>query len=141
LLINRLDKQGFFVSALPFCPVPGFPCVLSWPFCLLPALLFREGFLVFHWPAAQARGVLMSKKLAVTITLNMDVPDHWEVVSTSEGADVLKVGENQFLDLTFEPMVTADIEGEWTNSVTDEFISSLFEMVETEEVAYELAAG
>ena len=83
----------------------------------------------------------MSKKLAVTITLNMDVPDHWEVVSTSEGADVLKVGENQFLDLTFEPMVTADIEGEWTNSVTDEFISSLFEMVETEEVAYELVAG
>lgn len=83
----------------------------------------------------------MSKKLAVTITLNMDVPDHWEVVSTSEGADVLKVGENQFLDLTFEPMVTADIEGEWTNSVTDEFISALFEMVETEEVAYELTAG
>lgn len=83
----------------------------------------------------------MSKKLAVTITLNMDVPDNWEVVSTSEGADVLKVGENQFLDLTFEPMVTADIEGEWSNSVTDEFISALFEMVETEEVAYELAAG
>lgn len=83
----------------------------------------------------------MSKKLAVTITLNLEVPDHWEVVNTSEGADVLKIGENQFLDLTFEPMVTADIEGEWSNSVSDEFINSLFEMVETEEVAYELGSS
>lgn len=83
----------------------------------------------------------MSKKLAVTITLNLEVPDHWEVVNTSEGADVLKIGENQFLDLTFEPMVTADIEGEWSNSVSDEFISSLFEMVETEQVAYELSSS
>lgn len=83
----------------------------------------------------------MSKKLAVTITLNLEVPDHWEVVNTSEGADVLKIGENQFLDLTFEPMVTADIEGEWSNSVSDEFINSLFEMVETEEVAYELSSS
>lgn len=83
----------------------------------------------------------MSKKLAVTITLNLEVPDHWEVVNTYEGADVLKIGENQFLDLTFEPMVTADIEGEWSNSVSDEFINSLFEMVETEEVAYELSSS
>lgn len=83
----------------------------------------------------------MSKKLAVTITLNLEVPDHWEVVNTSEGADVLKIGERQFLDLTFEPMVTADIEGEWSNSVSDEFINSLFEMVETEEVAYELSSS
>lgn len=83
----------------------------------------------------------MSKKLAVTITLNLEVPDHWEVVNTSEGADVLKIGGNQFLDLTFEPMVTADIEGEWSNSVSDEFINSLFEMVETEEVAYELSSS
>lgn len=81
----------------------------------------------------------MTKKLAVTITLNLEVPDHWEVVSTSEGADVLKIGEGEYLDLTFEPMVTKDIEGEWTNSVSDEFINSLFEMVETEEVSYELS--
>lgn len=81
----------------------------------------------------------MTKKLAVTITLNLEVPDHWEVVSTAEGADVLKIGEGEYLDLTFEPMVTKDIEGEWTNSVSDEFINSLFEMVETEEVGYELS--
>lgn len=83
----------------------------------------------------------MSKKLSVTITLTMDVPDHWDIVTTSEGADVLKIGEGQFLDLTFEPMITADIEGEWTNSVTDEFISSLFDMVESEEVTYEVSAS
>lgn len=81
----------------------------------------------------------MTKKLAVTITLNLDVPDHWEVVSTSEGADVLKIGEGEYLDLTFEPMVTKDIEAEWTNAVSDEFINSLFEMVESEEVSYELS--
>lgn len=83
----------------------------------------------------------MSKKLSVTITLTMDVPDHWDIVSTSEGADVLQIGEGQFLDLTFEPMVTADVEGEWTNSVTDEFINSLFEMVDSEEVTYEMGAS
>ncbi len=82
----------------------------------------------------------MSKKLSVTITLTMDVPDHWEIVSTSEGADVLQIGEGEFLDLTFEPMVTNDIEGEWSNSVTDEFINSLFEMVDAEEVTYEVAS-
>ena len=38
-------------------------------------------------------------------------------------------------------MVTADIEGEWTNSVTDEFINSLFEMVDTEEVTYQIGAS
>jgi hypothetical protein len=83
----------------------------------------------------------MSKKLSVTITLKMDVPDNWEVVTTSEGADVLKLADGQFLDLTFEPMVTEDVDGEWNNSVTDEFINSLFEMVETEEVTYELSAS
>ncbi len=82
----------------------------------------------------------MSKKLSVTITLTMDVPDHWEIVGTSEGPDVLQIGEGEFLDLTFEPMVTNDIEGEWSNSVTDEFINSLFEMVDAEEVTYEVAS-
>ncbi len=82
----------------------------------------------------------MSKKLSVTITLTMDVPDHWEIVGTSEGADVLQIGEGEFLDLTFEPMVTNDIEGEWSNSVTDDFINSLFEMVDAEEVTYEVAS-
>lgn len=83
----------------------------------------------------------MAKKLAVTITIEMDVPDHWEIVQSAEGIEVLKIGEQQFLDLTFEPMVATDIEAEWSNSVTDEFIDELLDMVDTESVTYEFGSN
>jgi hypothetical protein len=39
------------------------------------------------------------KKLNVTIKLEMSVPDDWELVQTSEGGQVLKMPDNQYLDL------------------------------------------
>jgi hypothetical protein len=93
----------------------------------------------FCYPAGLTAGGYMTKKLAVTITINLNVPDHWEVVSSSEGVEVLKTGEGEYLDLTFEPMVAKDIEAEWSNAVSDEFIDTLFEMVEQEEVSYALS--
>lgn len=80
----------------------------------------------------------MSKKLSVTIELEMTVPDEWQIIETEDGLGVLKIGADKFLDLTFEPMVTKDIEGAWTNDVTDEFMDDLMEMVESESVSYEL---
>ena len=80
----------------------------------------------------------MSKKLSVTIELEMTVPDEWQIIETEDGLGVLKIAPDQFLDLTFEPMVTKDIEGAWTNDVTDEFMDDLMEMVESESVSYEL---
>ena len=82
----------------------------------------------------------MTKRLAVTITLELEVPNDWELVKTSDGIEVLKIGDDQYLDLTFEPMVTNEIEGQWTNAVTDDFMDELMDMVETEDVSYELSS-
>lgn len=76
------------------------------------------------------------KNVAVTIKLELEVPDEWELVKTSDGIDVLSMGMGQFLDLTFQPMVTDDIEGRWTNTVADGFIDSLLDMLVSEDVSY-----
>ncbi|HTY99916.1 MAG TPA: hypothetical protein VMB75_08780 [Rhodocyclaceae bacterium] len=78
------------------------------------------------------------KKLAVTIKLELEIPDDWELVQSSDGISVLKIASRRYLDLTFEPMVTDDIEGTWTNSVDDEFMDELMDMVVSEDVDYRL---
>lgn len=81
------------------------------------------------------------KKLAVTIKLEMVVPADWELVTTSEGTEVLKLPDGRFLDLTFEPMVTTEMEENWTNEVDEAFMDDLLEMVESEDVSYELTSA
>jgi len=78
------------------------------------------------------------KTIAVTIKLELEVPDAWELVKTSDGIDVLSMGNGQYLDLTFEPMVTEDIEGTWTNSLDEGFMDALLERVVSEDVTYKL---
>lgn len=78
------------------------------------------------------------KNVTVTIKLEMEVPDGWELAKTSDGIDILSMGNGQYLDLTFEPMVTDDIEGTWTNDVEEGFIDSLMDMVVSEDVTYKL---
>lgn len=78
------------------------------------------------------------KNIAVTIKLEMEVPDDWELAKTSDGIDILSMGNGQYLDLTFEPMVTDDIEGTWTNEVDEGFMDTLMDMVVSEDVAYQL---
>lgn len=78
------------------------------------------------------------KTLSVTIKLELQVPDDWELVRTAEGTEVLKMEDGHYLDLTFEPMVAADIEDTWTNAVDEVFMDELLNMVESEEVTYEL---
>lgn len=80
------------------------------------------------------------KKLSVTIRLDMEVPDDWQIRSTSEGTDILEIGEGQYMDLTFEPMLTEDPEGTWTSSTDDDFVNSLLDMVVSEDVTYEIAS-
>lgn len=80
------------------------------------------------------------KTISVSIKLELEVPDDWELVESSEGIDVISMGNGQYLDLTFEPMVTDDIEGTWTNSVEDEFMNGLLDMVVSEEVTYGVSA-
>lgn len=78
------------------------------------------------------------KTLSVTIKLELQVPDEWELVKTEEGAEVLKMEDGHYLDLTFEPMVAADMEDTWTNAVDEKFMDELLNMVESEDVTYEL---
>lgn len=74
------------------------------------------------------------RKIAVTINLTLDIPEDWSLVKTEEGLEVLSIGDGKFLDLTFEPLVASDIDGDWTNDVSDEFMDSLLDMVDSEEV-------
>ena len=79
------------------------------------------------------------KKLTVTIKLEMEIPDEWEIRQTSDGVDVLQIGEGQYLDMTFEPMLTKDLEGIWTDSADEDFMNELLDMVASEEVSYKVA--
>lgn len=48
------------------------------------------------------------KKLNITITLGMEVPDHWELIKDEDGIDVIDLGDGRYLDLTFTSMMTDD---------------------------------
>lgn len=76
------------------------------------------------------------KKLNVTITLEMSVPDDWELVETSEGGQVLKLPDNQFLDIAIEPLFATDPEEAWSSTENDDVLNDILDMVESEEVVY-----
>lgn len=77
------------------------------------------------------------KKLNVTIKLEMSVPEDWELVQTSEGGQVLKLPNGQFLDVAIEPLFASDPEDTWTSTESDDVLNDILDMVESESVAYE----
>ena len=77
------------------------------------------------------------KKMNVTITLEMSVPDDWELLETSEGTPVVKMGKDQFMDLAIEPLFASDPEETWRSTDSDEELNNILDMVESEEVVYE----
>lgn len=79
------------------------------------------------------------KKLNVTITLEMSVPDDWELVQTSEGGQVLKLPDNQFMDIAIEPLFASDPEETWASTEDDDVLNDILDMVESENVSYEFA--
>lgn len=79
----------------------------------------------------------MTKKLKVTIALEMSVPDDWELVETSEGTPVLKLPDGQFMDLAVEPLFATDPEDLWSSTDDESVLDEVLNMVESEEVAYE----
>ncbi len=76
------------------------------------------------------------KKLQVTITLEMSVPDDWELVQTSQGGQIVKLPNEQFLDLAIEPLFTSDPEDTWSTTDDENVLNDILDMVETEEVVY-----
>jgi hypothetical protein len=77
------------------------------------------------------------KKLIVTITLEMSVPDDWELFETSEGGQVIKMPDNQFLDIAIEPLFATDPEDNWSTTDSEDELDTILDMVESEEVSYE----
>ncbi len=77
------------------------------------------------------------KKLHVTIKLEMSVPDDWELTSTSEGSQVLKLPNDQFMDIAIEPLFATNPEETWTSTESEDVLNDVLDMVESEEVTYE----
>lgn len=77
------------------------------------------------------------KKLNVTIKLEMSVPDDWELVQTSEGGQVLKLPNKQFLDLAIEPLFASNPEETWSSTEDNDVLNDILDLVESEEVVYE----
>ncbi|GAA4028646.1 hypothetical protein [Actimicrobium antarcticum] len=78
------------------------------------------------------------KKLTVTIKLDMTIPEGWELAQTSTGAQVIKLPDGKFLDITIEPMFATDPEDTWTSTQDDDVLNDFLDMIESEEVNYDL---
>jgi hypothetical protein len=76
------------------------------------------------------------KKLNVTIQLEMSVPDDWELVQTSEGGQVLKLPNQQYLDIAIEPLFASNPEETWSSTEDDDVLNDILDMVESEDVTY-----
>jgi hypothetical protein len=77
------------------------------------------------------------KNLNITIKLEMSVPYDWELVQTSEGGQVLKLPNQQFLDMAIEPLFASDPEETWTSTESEDELNDILDMLESEEVVYE----
>ncbi len=82
------------------------------------------------------------KKLQVTITLAMEVPDNWELVEHQDGFTVIDTGDGKFLDMTFTPVITSENaeNAEWTYDYDDAFADTIIDMVEEYDTEMEMVA-
>ncbi len=71
------------------------------------------------------------KKVNITISLGMEVPDTWNLIEHADGIMVLDMGNGKFLDMTYTPLTTDEtVEGAtWTDNYEDDFVNTVFEMV------------
>lgn len=76
------------------------------------------------------------KKLQVTITLDMDIPEDWTLLDHPDGVPVLAVGDGSYMYMSFLPMFTKELEPEsnWTSECSDKFSDDIVEMVQGEDV-------
>ena len=79
---------------------------------------------------------LKMKKLQVTISLDMDIPEEWTLLDHPDGVPVLDVGDGRYIYMSFLPMFTRELDPEsnWTSENTDAFSEEILEMVQNEEV-------
>lgn len=77
------------------------------------------------------------KSLKVTINLEMEIPDDWNIIDHPDGVPVLNIGNGNYMYMSFLPMFTRQVtpESEWTSECSDEFAQEIVDMVQGEEVA------
>ena len=77
------------------------------------------------------------KKLQVTITLDMDIPEDWTLIDHPDGVPVLIVGDSTYMYMSFLPMFTNELkpESDWTSECSSDFTEEVVEMVQVEDVA------
>ncbi len=80
------------------------------------------------------------KKLQVTITLDMDIPENWTLVDHPDNVPVLTVGDGRYMYMSFLPMFTNQLEPEsdWTSECSPEFAEEVVEMAQVEDVAMKI---
>jgi hypothetical protein len=80
------------------------------------------------------------KNLKVTISLDMEIPEDWEIVQHPDGVPALSVGGGMYMYMSFLPMFTEQLEPEsnWTSECSEDFSDEVLEMVQGEEVEMKL---
>lgn len=83
------------------------------------------------------------KKLQVTITLDMDIPEDWTLVEHPDGVPVLTLGDGRYMYMSFMPMFADELkpESDWTNECTEQFSTEVIEMVQDEEVEMKIVVS
>ena len=76
------------------------------------------------------------KNLQVTIKLDMEVPEDWQLRDHPDGVPVLTIGKGRYMYLSFLPMFTGQMapESEWTSECSEAFSQAVVDMVEDEQV-------
>lgn len=80
------------------------------------------------------------KKLLVTIQVELDIPDTWDLVDHPDQVQAIKMGNGQYMHMSFLPMLTKDFKAgaEWSSECSDEFTNEVLDMVADEEVLMKL---
>lgn len=83
------------------------------------------------------------KKLQVTITLDMDIPDDWNLIDHPDGVPVLTVDSGRYMYMSFLPMFTNGLEPEsdWTSECSVKFAEEVVGMVQDEEVKMKIVVN
>lgn len=79
------------------------------------------------------------KKLTITLQLELEVPDDWAVVDTSEGTPVVKLPDGRYLDIAVEPLFATDPEDTWSTTDDEDEADEFFSRVVGEQISYTLA--
>ncbi|WP_029148716.1 hypothetical protein [Methylophilus sp. 5] len=80
------------------------------------------------------------KKLLVTIQVELDIPETWELVEHPDQVQAIKMDDGQYMHMSFLPMMTKDFneDAEWSSECSDEFTEQVLDMVSDEDVYMKL---